>query len=152
MFIERPPRRTTRLIQVQYSGAIALNANTALSSTDSDPSRLASEDEISCKGDNSQASKRNLHRTRDLCTQESPQKKPITPEIPNILDIGVKNRIFDGFMVPWDDSPCYPPYIHHLCCTGPSIQLDWLSRLHANVMGCSPCSFSVHVFCPGYVT
>lgn len=124
------------------AGATALNGNSALSSLDSDAPRLPSENEISfCTGDNNQASKRTLHRTRDMCTQESPEKKTIVPQIPRILDLGVKNRIVnEGFMIPWDDSPCYPPYTAHLCCSGPMTQLDWLSRLYANVVGCSPCS------------
>ena len=100
--------------------------------------------------DDNQASKRDLDQTRDVCTstQESPEKKLIVPQTPSILDLGVKNRIVNEFLTsPWDDYPCYPPYTAHVCCSGPATQLDWLTRLYANVEGCLPCSFCAHTLC-----
>ena len=136
------------------AGAIALNGNSALSSMDWDAPRLSPVNDISsCTGDNNQASKRTLHRTRDMCPVDSTEKKAIVPQIPSILDLGVKNRISnEGFVIPWDDSPCYPPYTAHLCCSGPVTQLDWLTRLYADVMGCSPCSSLVNALYPIDIT
>lgn len=84
-----------------------------------------------------------------MCTQESPERKPIEPQIPSILNLGAKNRIVnDAFMLPWDDSPCYPPYTARVCCSGPVTPLDWLTKLYANVVGCSPCSFDANALYP----
>lgn len=130
---------------IDVNANTAPNANAALSSMDSDTPRPSENDISSCIVDGNQASKRDLDRTKVMCTQGSPEKPPIVPEIPNILNLGVKNRISnEGFMVPWDGSPCYPPYTIHLCCSGPAIPLDWLSRLYAEVAGCSPCSFGAN--------
>lgn len=135
------------------SGAIVPDADKAPSSMGSDTSWLASDSEISCTGDDIQATKNNQHRTRDMCMQESPEKEPILPEIPNILNLRVKNRFPpDGFLIPWDDSQCYPPYTNHLCCTGPATQLDWLTTLYADVRGCSACSFCVKTLYPLQIT
>lgn len=132
------------------AGATVFDANPALSSTNSDSPRSSENEISSCTEDDNQASKRDLDRTREMCpsTLESPEVKPIIPQIPSILNLGSKNRISnDLFKIPWDDSPCYPPYTAHVCCSGPVTPLDLLSRLYANVVGCSLCSFCAHPLC-----
>lgn len=122
-----------------------LNADRGPSSTDWHTSWLNSGHEISCTGGDIQANEKTRHRTRDMCFQDSQEKKPTIPQIPNLLDFGLKNRFSkEGVLVPWDDTPCYPPYTNRLCCAGPATPLDRLTQLFANVMGCSACSFCVN--------
>lgn len=115
-----------------------------------DASFLTFENGISCPGDDFHATEKMRQRKRDMCLQNSQEREKTIeaePRLPNLFNLPQEQVSPGSLMIPWDDSPCYPPYIDHLCCAGPMTRLDWQSPFYDDVGGCSPCSFFLSSYC-----
>lgn len=117
-----------------------------LNPTDLDPSAL----EASCAGDGTQKIGKARRRRRDgtTCLQD-PKKNSLDPanlKLPNLLQIGPgpgqgqEDLTVDFGLDDDDNDNCPPPYVKHVCCTGPGLQSFPDSGIWDAVQGCAPCT------------
>lgn len=113
--------------------------------TDWDSSWLTSDSGLFCESDGSRVNRKMRHRRGEMCSPDAAKKTEIfesDPKAPGSLDnFGPDDGLNEFYVVPWDDSPCYPPYVEHLCCTA-LLGIDPLKDyLFDDVTGCIACSF-----------